>query len=75
MANGVDNCCLLFKNHKLPRMNRTARCETKCREAVCKLIITLHAKRYRLINLQNSYTPSGKQHTGRCEAQSRELVK
>jgi hypothetical protein len=28
MANGVDNCCLLLTNHKLPCMNRTAFCET-----------------------------------------------
>jgi hypothetical protein len=57
-------------------MNRTPRRETRCRQAIRKLITSLHSKRYRpskmLIHRQNSYAPSGKQRTGRREAQSRE---
>jgi hypothetical protein len=64
MANGADNCCLQLTNYKLPRMNRIARRETKCREAVDKLIISLQSKRYRpagmLIDRQNSYAPRSK---------------
>jgi hypothetical protein len=54
MANGADSSCLL-----LPRMNRTARCETQCREAVYKLITSIHSKRYWLIHRQNSYAAGG----------------
>jgi hypothetical protein len=32
-------------------------------------------KCYRLIHRQNSHAPRGWRHTGRCEAQSRKLVK
>jgi hypothetical protein len=60
-------------------MNRIARREIKCRQAVQKLIISLHSKRYgpsgMLIHRQISYTPCGKQRTGRREAQCREPVK
>jgi hypothetical protein len=59
-------------------MNRTARRETKYRQAVHKLINSLHSKRYWpsgiLIYRQNSYAPRGKPHTGRRETQSREPV-
>jgi hypothetical protein len=59
-------------------MNRTARRETQCRQAVNKLNTSFHSKRYRssgiLIHWQNSYAPCGKERTGRSEAQSRELV-
>jgi hypothetical protein len=59
-------------------MNRTARRETQCRQAVHKLIISLHSERYRrsglLIHLQNSYAPRSKQRTGRREAQRRQPV-
>jgi hypothetical protein len=59
-------------------MNRTARRETQCRQAVHKLITSLHSKRYRPsgmpIHRQNSYAPTGKHRTGHCEAQSREPV-
>jgi hypothetical protein len=66
MANGADNCCILLKNH-----NSTARRETQRRQAVHKLITSIHSKRYRpsgmLINRQNSYAPRGKRRTGRRE--------
>jgi hypothetical protein len=55
-------------------MNRTARRETKCHQAVYKLITSLHSKRYRLIHWQNSYAHRGRSCTGRHEAQSCELV-
>jgi hypothetical protein len=59
MDNGADNCCLL-----LTRMNRTARRVIKYRQAVHKLITSLHSKRYRtsgtLIHRQNSHAPRGK---------------
>jgi hypothetical protein len=78
MANGTDNCCLLLKNHKLRRMNRAARRETQCGQAIHKLIASLHSKCYRppgmLIHRQNSYAPPSKWRTGRREAQSREPV-
>jgi hypothetical protein len=50
-------CCLHIIN-KLPRMNRTAYREIKCRQAVHKLITSLHSKSFRssgiLIRRQNS---------------------
>jgi hypothetical protein len=56
-------------------MNRTARRETYCRQAVHKLITSLHSKcsllSGMLMHLQNSYAPHGKQRTARREAQSR----
>jgi hypothetical protein len=59
-------------------MNRTVRRETKCRQAVHKLITSLQSIRYlppgMVIHRQNSYSPRGKQSTGGCEAQSRETV-
>jgi hypothetical protein len=52
-------------------MNRIAPRETKCRQAVQKLITFLHSKRYRpsgmLIHRQNSYAPRRKGRTGRLE--------
>jgi hypothetical protein len=62
--------------NKLPRMNRTDRGETQCRQAVHKLITSFHSKRYlpwgMLIHRQNSYTPCDKQRTGLREGLSRE---
>jgi hypothetical protein len=60
-------------------MNCTACRETKCRQAVHKLFISLHSKYYRLsgklIHWQNSYAPRSRRCTGRREAQSSEPVK
>jgi hypothetical protein len=59
-------------------MNHTARRKTQCRQAVHKLITSLHSKRYRpsgmLIHRQNLYVPRSKRRTRRREAQSREPV-
>jgi hypothetical protein len=60
-------------------MNCTARRETKRRQAVHKLIASLHSKRYRpsdlLIHRQNSYAPRSRRRSSRREAQYRESVK
>jgi hypothetical protein len=67
MANGADTCCLLLTNHKLPRINRTARRETQCRLALHKLITSIHSECYRpsgmFIHFWNSCAPSSKQRT------------
>jgi hypothetical protein len=48
------------------------------RQAIHKLITSLHSKRYRpsgmLIHQQNSYAPQNKRRTGHHEVQSHELV-
>jgi hypothetical protein len=61
----------LITTDKLQRMNHTARRETEYRQAVHKLITSLHSKRYRpsgmLIHRQNLYAPRSKWRTGRRE--------
>jgi hypothetical protein len=60
-------------------MNRTAHRETQCRQAVHKLIISLHSEWYRpsgmLIHRKHLYAPRGEQRTGHRKAQSRESRK
>jgi hypothetical protein len=59
-------------------MNRTARRETKCRQAVHKVNNFLPFKRYWpsgiLVHRQNSFAPLSRRRTGRREAQSHDPV-
>jgi hypothetical protein len=59
-------------------MNRTARRETKCCQAVHKLILSLNSKSCQpsgiLIHRQNSYAPGRRRRTFRRKTRSREPV-
>jgi hypothetical protein len=75
MSKWADNCCLLLTNHKLPRMDCTARCETQCLEGVYKLIPSLRSKRQRLIHRQIRMRLAVGGAPAAVKRRSRELVK